>query len=540
MDSCLLCLEFNKGLQNSIETNSTRWQELNITKLLEKHFWPLNTMQPRSWMCLSCWQKLDDFNKFYLGIEEAHFNLGKIKVEENLLLSKEEISSQESENFAYCCLEPEILMDQNELGDLIVDKESSLKRNRKKPSLDENSILKKDPLAKVTKPRNVKKLKTMTSTETNLPEQNEDEPNIKSEPDDFSNSDCSDSMNDDDEDSDDEVYKNSSDRVKKNIFHKKENDQFIVEHFKQMSCDLCEVPFENFSAMRKHFATMHDQKGYLVCCNRKFYQRTRLVEHLQLHLNPDQFKCNECGKVLSCPRNYKNHMLRLHRPSDVNLKHFCEICDKSFTQESLLRKHKLKHLPEEEKKFPCAECGKFYASSYLLNHHTKAVHLKKFVKICFICGKAISTTAEYKIHMDKHEGIPQPIISCDVCGLRLTSDRGLKRHKENQHPVGGKQEHHCPICPKISPTLKALRKHINTMHKKGIEHKCTICGKAFKRAEVLREHMASHTGTPLYTCPWCPKTFNSNGNMHAHRKKVHPKEWEESKLQKYSGTSQLN
>ena len=47
--------------------------------------------------------------------------------------------------------------------------------------------------------------------------------------------------------------------------------------------------------------------------------------------------------------------------------------------------------------------------------------------------------------------------------------------------------------------------------------------------------MALHTGTALYTCPWCPKTFNSNSNMHSHRKKMHPYEWEEEKLKKYSG-----
>lgn len=47
--------------------------------------------------------------------------------------------------------------------------------------------------------------------------------------------------------------------------------------------------------------------------------------------------------------------------------------------------------------------------------------------------------------------------------------------------------------------------------------------------------MATHTGTPLYTCPWCPKTFISNGNMHNHRKKSHPKEWEEAQRQKYGG-----
>jgi len=26
--------------------------------------------------------------------------------------------------------------------------------------------------------------------------------------------------------------------------------------------------------------------------------------------------------------------------------------------------------------------------------------------------------------------------------------------------------------------------------------------------------MAQHTGEPLYKCPFCPRTFNSNANMH--------------------------
>jgi len=45
----------------------------------------------------------------------------------------------------------------------------------------------------------------------------------------------------------------------------------------------------------------------------------------------------------------------------------------------------------------------------------------------------------------------------------------------------------------------------------------------------LQEHMTTHTGEVLYTCPHCPQTFNSNANMHAHRKKVHRKEWEENR-----------
>lgn len=43
--------------------------------------------------------------------------------------------------------------------------------------------------------------------------------------------------------------------------------------------------------------------------------------------------------------------------------------------------------------------------------------------------------------------------------------------------------------------------------------------------------MTTHTGEVLYTCPHCPKTFNSNANMHAHRKKMHFKEWQEYRHQ---------
>lgn len=47
--------------------------------------------------------------------------------------------------------------------------------------------------------------------------------------------------------------------------------------------------------------------------------------------------------------------------------------------------------------------------------------------------------------------------------------------------------------------------------------------------------MATHTGVGTSKCPWCPKVFNANSSMHLHRKKVHPKEWEEVRLKRYSG-----
>ena len=41
--------------------------------------------------------------------------------------------------------------------------------------------------------------------------------------------------------------------------------------------------------------------------------------------------------------------------------------------------------------------------------------------------------------------------------------------------------------------------------------------------------MAIHAGrTDLYNCSFCTKTFRSSANMYAHRKKSHPKEYEEA------------
>lgn len=43
--------------------------------------------------------------------------------------------------------------------------------------------------------------------------------------------------------------------------------------------------------------------------------------------------------------------------------------------------------------------------------------------------------------------------------------------------------------------------------------------------------MTIHTGSTLYKCPHCPKTFNSSANLHGHKKKAHPKEWERSRIE---------
>ncbi|XP_061396129.1 zinc finger protein 184-like [Musca vetustissima] len=308
-----------------------------------------------------------------------------------------------------------------------------------------------------------------------------------------------------------------------------EYDKFLQEHFK-MSCDKCSKTFERFRQLCQHFSQEHNEQGYVMCCATKFFNRRLLVDHINFHLDPEYFKCNLCGKVLT-----KRICLIGHMKMHEEKKFACDKCDKKFVLKHKLDKHKLTHLPESEKKFPCNDCGKFYANEYILNQHQKAVHLNIYAKVCEICGETLPDSHNFKRHMEKHEGIvPVKTAKCDICGLILTSHHTLKLHKELKHPPE-RREYNCHICSKVSPNMRALKKHIHETHEMGYRFKCTICEKEFKRADNFKSHMAIHTGKPLHRCPWCPKEFNSNGNMHQHRKKAHPVEWEEAQRKKYSG-----
>lgn len=336
-----------------------------------------------------------------MRIEEAHTNFGRIKIEDLTQLPEckdHELPIQklktgdceegEKDNFKYCFLEPEILIDQPKPEDILIEKESPLKepldeldiddiplkeackRLRMKDNIDNEDPLEKSKKPRVCKAKNKKILSRKRSIEKLDTVNKTGESEVKEEPiDQNDNNDSESSESDDNDDNHDAEYQSgkdspeTSERKKRKSYNKhrtnrKENDKFIAEHFKQMFCDLCQIPFEDFPSMQRHFTEIHKQRGYVVCCKRKFFDRTRLVDHLHCHLNPDHFKCAECGKAMSDRISFDSHMLRVHRANEVVKQHSCDVCGKSFTEAYVLRIHKLTHLPEEEKKFPCEDCGK--------------------------------------------------------------------------------------------------------------------------------------------------------------------------------------
>ena len=79
----------------------------------------------------------------------------------------------------------------------------------------------------------------------------------------------------------------------------------------------------------------------------------------------------------------------------------------------------------------------------------------------------------------------------------------------------------CNICGK--EVKYSLPRHIRQAHvsPQDRKHKCEHCGKRFARRQQLNDHNNVHTGARPYICEQCGLTFNNNGNMSHHIRRVH-------------------
>ncbi|XP_035780598.1 transcription factor grauzone-like [Anopheles albimanus] len=306
--------------------------------------------------------------------------------------------------------------------------------------------------------------------------------------------------------------------MKHNSARIREEDERLKQ-FYAMACEICSVELKSFQLLQRHCREAHNQRGYVECCNQKFFRRFKLIDHLSFHTTPDAFRCEQCQKNYKTRFSLQHHQKFCHGEAKEKLFQ-CDKCHNSFAKSYQLKIHLKRHIQA-----PCELCGKVLSCEQTLRVHVRHMHGGEDEKlICDTCGQPFRTKPALERHVRQHRGLPVPVDKrqCPQCGVWVTGMRGLRAHLRNVHPAED-AVFECEICHKRCKNAMTLDHHRKGVHAED-KYECDICGKRFKRAIYLKEHRALHTGQWLYSCDICGLTTNSNGNMYAHKKSKHPKE----------------
>ncbi|XP_055678431.1 transcription factor grauzone-like [Lutzomyia longipalpis] len=297
----------------------------------------------------------------------------------------------------------------------------------------------------------------------------------------------------------------------------------LINKFYSLECNVCEkTKFQTLRDLIEHYNDVHKEKGYVMCCSSKFKTYPAIIMHMARHIQPDAFKCNVCGYMVTRPRFLENHK-KTHLPEEE--KPFaCDHCPRRFCWKTAYQVHQLTHQEKEERKqFVCHICGHSYNTPGGLCTHKKRVHTdsKTEPHVCHICAKKFATRTGLNEHMSTiHQPRERGQLQCQECGKWLMNSRCLKSHMI----LHSSAIFSCTICDYTTKKKSLLRRHNLTQHSDEKPFVCTICSRAFKLKRALTVHMAQHESTKQYKCNFCERVFNSSTNFYTHRKAAHPEE----------------